>query len=85
MVAEAACLLPCGLVPFLGTKYICDFRKIAEKDFVPKKGTKSRVRISSEIYVAHKVLDVCMVLKDPAHQALGDDVSIVSTCELIQL
>ena len=41
--------------------------------------------ISSEIYVAHKVLVVCMVLKDPAHQALGDDVSIVSTCELIQL
>ena len=37
------------------------------------------------MYVAHKVLVVCIVLKDPAHQALGDDVSIVSTCELIQL
>ena len=36
--------------------------------------------ISSEIYyctyVAHKVLVVRMVLKDPAHQALSDDVSM---------
>ena len=31
-------MLPCDFVPFLGTKYICDFRKIAEKYFVPKKG-----------------------------------------------
>ena len=44
--------------------------------------------ISSEIYrmyVVHKVLVVCMMLKDPAYKALGDGVSIVSTCELIQL
>ena len=42
--------------------------------------------IKRDLYtIAHKILVVCMVLKDPAHQALGDDVSIVSTCELIQL